>query len=32
MPNNKFPPLSYDALLPSLKSLQNYAKLTGKVR
>lgn len=32
MPNNKFPPLSYEALLPSLKSLQNYAKLTGKVR
>lgn len=32
MPNNKFPPLSYEALQPSLASLQNYAKLTGKVR
>ncbi|MCB0165569.1 MAG: hypothetical protein KDI79_15165 [Anaerolineae bacterium] len=32
MLKNKFPPLSYEALLPSLKSLQNYAKLTGKVR
>ena len=32
MPNNNFLPLSYEALLPSLKSLQNYAKLTGKVR
>lgn len=32
MIKNKFPPLSYKALLPSLNSLQNYAKLIGKAR
>ncbi|MCB0193396.1 MAG: hypothetical protein KDJ65_15725 [Anaerolineae bacterium] len=32
MANYKFPPLSYETLQPSLSSLQNYAKVIGKVR